>query len=143
MKTETCTITAPANFTVTLPTVPQSSLPSLGVDAGGTKFSISVSGCTAGLTGANIYFENGINTNKSNGRLINTGTASNVELQLVDHKGYEVAMNYAYNIGQYETYTNNIQSGSAQLDFFVYYLAKGAATPGTVTSSVTYSMVYN
>ena len=144
LQTETCTITGPKDFTVTLPTVPVSSLVQVWDKAGDTPFSIAISGCTAGVTGANVYFEYGANVLSAHGTLKNNGTATNVELTL-----YAVASDEQIDLAppstftQYTPLSNNVSSNAARLNFAVAYLAKGTVTPGTVQSSVTYSMVYN
>lgn len=144
LKAETCTITGPSSFTVNLPTVPASSLANMWDIAGNTQFSISVTGCSVGLTGANVYFEHGANVLSAHGTLKNNGTAANVELGL-----YSVASNEVIDLAppgtftQYTQLTNNLSSNAARLDFIVAYVANGVVTPGTVQSSVTYSMVYN
>ena len=144
LKAETCTISGPSSFTVNLPTVPASSLANVWDIAGNTQFSILVSGCSAGLTGANVYFEHGPNVLSAYGTLKNNGTATNVDLTL-----YAVASDEFVDLAppgiftQYTQLTNNITSNAARLNFGVAYLARGVVTPGTVQSSVTYSMVYN
>ena len=145
LKTETCTITAPANFTVTLPTVPVSSLAKLYDQAGETQFSIAVSNCTAGITGANVFFEDGPNVLSFDDTLKNTassGAASNVELVIKTADGGAIDLVSLGSI-QYSQFNSNISSNAGRLDFRVAYIATGLVTPGTVQSSVTYSMVYN
>ena len=132
--------------TVTLPTVQASVLSATGNTAGQTAFNVGVTGCaTTNQSGANTvkaYFEKGANVDAS-GRLINTATggASNVVLQLVDGTG-----NAPINVGDVAQNTGNfvaISGGSATLPYAVRYFATGAATAGAVTSSVTYSLIYN
>lgn len=145
LKTETCTITAPANFTVILPTVPVSSLATLYDQAGETQFSIAVSNCNASITGANVFFEDGPNVLSFDDTLKNTassGAASNVELVIKTADGGATDLVSLGGI-QYPQFTNNISSNAGRLDFRVAYIATGLVTPGTVQSSVTYSMVYN
>lgn len=145
LSTATCNITGPASFTVNLPTVAQTSFASIGVYAGTTQFSIALTGCTMGLTGANVFFESGpdVGPDAARGGLINRGTAGNVHLRLEDHKRTNVYLNFPVENYQYEYYIDNIESGAARLDFYVSYYATGPVTPGTVNSSITYSMFYN
>ena len=142
LKTETCTITAPANFTVTLPTVPVSSLATLYDQAGETQFSIAVSNCTAVITGANVFFEDGPNVLSFDDTLKNNGSATNVELVIKTADGGAIDLVSLGSI-QYSQFNSNISSNAGRLDFRVAYIATGLVTPGTVQSSVTYSMVYN
>lgn len=143
--TDTCTITGPANFTVTLPTVPVASLANLYNKAGETQFSIFVTGCSAGVSGANVYFEDGPNVLSADDTLKNNasvGAATNVELILRTTDG-EV-LDLVSNGGvQYTQFVNNVSSNTGRLDFRVAYMATGVVTPGVVQSSITYSMVYN
>lgn len=132
---------------VTLPTVQANILATAGSTAGQTAFKMDVTGCAAtNPTGAGTvkaFFEKGANVD-ANGRLINTATAtpaSNVSLQLIDGTG-----NVPINAGDISQNTGNfvtISSGNATLPYSVRYYATGAATAGAVTSSVTYSLIYN
>jgi major type 1 subunit fimbrin (pilin) len=147
LQTETCTITAPANFTVTLPTVPVYSLATLYDQAGETPFSIAISNCTAGVTGANVYFEDGPNVLSFDDTLKNNGSATNVELVLKTRDGNAIDLVSLGGI-QYTRFSNNVTGspsspGAGRLDFSVAYMATGVVTPGTVQSSITYSMFYN
>lgn len=131
---------------VTLPTVQANVLATAGNTAGQTAFKMDVTGCAAtnpaGAGTVKAYFEKGPNVD-SNGRLINTtaGGASNVALELVDGTG-----NTALKAGDISQNTGNyvaISGGNATLPYSVRYYATGAATAGAVTSSVTYSLIYN
>ena len=146
LKAETCTITGPKDFTVILPTVAVSSFTTGSDKVGDTPFSISVSGCSAGLTGANVYFEHGATVQTAGGILNNmatSGAAGNVELALLTPSGEWIDLAPPSVTSQYTQLTNNLSSNAARLDFIVAYVANGVVTPGTVQSSVTYSMVYN
>jgi major type 1 subunit fimbrin (pilin) len=146
LKAETCTITGPKDFTVTLPTVAVSSFSTTTDKVGDTPFSISVSGCSAGLTGANVYFEHGATVLTAGGTLKNTaasGAAGNVELAQLTPSGEWIDLAPPSVTSQYTQLNNNLSSNAARLDFIVAYLANGTVTPGAVQSSVTYSMVYN
>jgi major type 1 subunit fimbrin (pilin) len=142
LQSATCTITGGGNQTVALPTLSTSSLSSTGSTAGDTSFSISVTGCTAGLTTASAYFESGINVNATTGRLKNGGAAGNVELQLLNGSGTTINLAGVTTAAQGATAANLNSSAGAQT-FIARYYATGATTPGSVSSSVTYSLVYN
>lgn len=138
----TCTITGGGNQTVTLPTLSTATLATTGATAGGTLFSISVSACTAGLTTATAYFEAGANTDLTTGRLKSTGTAGNVEIQVLNADGTVVNLSGASVAAQGATPAALVASAGTQ-NFIAQYYAMGATTAGSVASSVTYSMVYN
>ena len=137
----TCSIGNPS-FTVNLPTVSTSALPSNGIVAGTTRIVIAVTGCNSGLANANAYFESGPNVDSTTGRLKNTGTAANVDLQLTTTSGAVIDLSKAYG-SQYTGQTANIVSNNVVLEYGVRYYATGAATAGNVASSLTYSVVYN
>lgn len=131
---------------VTLPTVQASVLAAAGNTAAHTGFKMDVTGCAAtNPTGAGTvkaFFEKGP-TVDTNGRLLNTATggAQNVALELVDGTGNTPikAGDLAQNTGNFVA----ISGGNATLPYGVRYYATGAATAGAVTSSVTYTLVYN
>jgi major type 1 subunit fimbrin (pilin) len=145
VKAVTCAITSPSSFTVTLPTVSTSALGGSGVVAGATRFVIAITGCNGGLNNANAFFESGSTVDSSTGRLkiaTGTGKATNVDLQLTTAAGTPIDLSKAYG-SQYTAQTGNIAATNATLEYGVRYYATGASTAGTVSSSVTYSVVYN
>jgi major type 1 subunit fimbrin (pilin) len=141
LNTATCTITGGGNQTVTLPTLSTAALTSAGATAGDTLFNIAVTGCTAGLTTANAYFEAGGNIDTATGRLKNTAATNNVQIQLLNGSG--TVVNLAGVAGSQNTAAATLTSGAGTQSFIARYYATGATTAGAVASSVTYSMVYN
>lgn len=142
VKAVTCAIATPS-FTVTLPTVSTSTLAQANDTAGTTRFVIAITGCNGGLNNANAFFESGPNVDSTTGRLKNvTGSATNVDLQLLTAAGTAIDLSKAYG-SQYTAQTNNIASTNAVLEYAVRYFAKGVSTAGTVNTTVTYSVVYN
>lgn len=139
----TCTINnGTKDFTVTLPKVPTTALPS-GQTAGRTQFQIALTGCT-NSTGksARAYFEPGTGSGVSAaGRLINIGTATNVSLELLDS-------NYAFinpndNIDKPQSaQLVPLLSGAGTLTYYAQYYSFGTVTPGTVAASIKYSIHY-
>lgn len=136
---------ASATGTVTLPNVSTSAFSGANSTAGQTAFSINVTGCAAGMNNVATYFEAGSTVNSS-GRLINGGTATGLDLQLLYSDGSVV------NAGQGNSSVATaapgqaaIASNAATLNYTVRYYQNSATLPGagTVTSSVYYSMVYN
>jgi major type 1 subunit fimbrin (pilin) len=102
---------------------------------------------TAGVTGANVFFEDGPNVLSFDDTLKNNGSATNVELVLKTRDGNAIDLVSLGGI-QYTRFSNNVTGspsspGAGRLDFSVAYMATGVVTPGTVQSSITYSMVYN
>lgn len=139
--TNTCTITAPASFTVTLPTLSTAQLNAAGTTAGNTGFSISVTACSTNLTGATMYFEAGANIDTVTGHLKNTGTATGVEIQFLNASGSVIDLSKAS--GYQGATTATISTTAATLNYTARYVATAASAAGTVASTVTYSLVYN
>lgn len=126
--------------TVTLPTVSTSDLVVAGNTAGTTGFSMNLTACTGSLTTASAFFESGISTDASTGRLTNTtGTATGVTLQLRDGTNDAVI-----NAGQasQKADTSYVAVADGVLPYTVEYYAEDATAAGTVISSVTYSIQY-
>lgn len=162
----TCTITGggaatgTSNITVPLPTVSASSLPA-GAVAGTSPFSLILGGgtnCTNGKTAA-LWIETTATPalDTVTGALINQATGgSNVEVQMLNgnnNQPINLGINAAVVNGQTVISANNqpaatIVGNTATLPFVAQYLASGpsggvAATPGAVSTYLTYSMQYN
>lgn len=143
IESQTCTVSVNgggSSNSVTLPTVSASLLNNSGLTAGSTRFTIDLSGCSTETGDVYAYFEQGANVN-ANGRLTNTGTAKNVELQLRDSN------NGILNAGSTEQATSPVvtaalEAGAATLTYSAEYFATAAASAGNVASSVTYSINY-
>ncbi|ESE41978.1 fimbrial protein [Shewanella decolorationis] len=141
---QTCEVAingATANPTVLLPTVSTADLAAAGSVAGETPFTLSVSGCTINATQAlpikTVFVGNSVT---AAGNLGNTGTATNVSLQILDAVGGN-----AVDLTGVATVDGlNVAAGdsTASHDFAVQYYAEGAATAGTVVSSVQYAISY-
>ncbi|MGL4748769.1 MAG: fimbrial protein [Shewanella sp.] len=141
---QTCEVAingASANPTVLLPTVSTADLASAGSVAGETPFTLSVSGCTIHATQAlpikTVFVGNSVT---AAGNLGNTGTATNVSLQILDAVGGN-----AVDLTGVATVNGlNVAAGdsTASHDFAVQYYAEGVATAGTVVSSVQYAISY-
>lgn len=138
---QTCTVKVNgSDAPVVLPTVASSLLKTAGQTAGDTRFTIDLSNCSTQTGDVFAYFEQGTGVN-ADGRLSNTGTATNVDLQLLD------SGNNALNVGSTDQMTAplkaKLSSGAATLTYIAQYYATAAATSGTVNSRVTYSISYN
>jgi major type 1 subunit fimbrin (pilin) len=134
---------ADASKTIILPTVTASSLGALGQTAGTSQPSdlrFTLSGCSSG-TKAIASFENGPQVDQSSGNLINSGTATNVEVQLLNAQMAPINITTNSN-NQLATDGAAITGGTADLKYYARYYATGQATAGTVTTSVQFSMQY-
>jgi major type 1 subunit fimbrin (pilin) len=144
--------------TVALPTVDICALSSTGAGttAAGTFFSVGVSGCSgvadigsgtpAAPTSVAIYFEAGPNVDEATGGLINTVTGSNVEVNLYNASGSTVVgTQIKPGTPTHQPVALTILAGGTQW-FYAGYSTAGAgiaATAGAVSTSITYSLVYN
>jgi major type 1 subunit fimbrin (pilin) len=143
----TCTIGVNgggASNGVTLPTVATSALNgSIGKVAAATPFSVSLSACTFGTAGnVGLYFEPGPTT-QADGNLKNTATPNGVEIQLLNNTQGVMALNNAAGAQNGSTAAVTTTSTSATLNYYAQYYASAATVnAGTVTSTVTYSVIY-
>lgn len=142
---QTCEVTINGNAsnpTVLLPTVSKADLASAGSTAGETPFTIAVSGCTVNATQASPISTVFVGNNLTNaGNLGNTGTATNVALQILDGVG-GAGVDLT---GSAAVAGLNVAAGetTASYDFAVQYISEtGNATSGSVTSSVQYAVSY-
>jgi major type 1 subunit fimbrin (pilin) len=143
--------------TVALPTVDRAALTATGAGttAAGTFFSVGVTGCSgvadigsgtpAAPTSVAIYFEAGPNVDEATGGLINTVTGSNVEVNLYNASGSTiVGTQIQPGTPTHQPAPLTIASGGTQW-FYAGYSTAGAgiaATAGAVSTSITYSLVY-
>ena len=143
---KTCTVNAGTtkDFTVTLPTVSQSVLAAKGNTAGRTPFTINLTGCTAGSKVA-TYFEPGATVDFNTGNLNNAaGDATNVQVQLLGSNNAVIPV-LAAGAGGVQTNSQLVDvsgAGSADLNYYAQYYATDASTPGTVATSVKYTIIY-
>ncbi|CAM1000202.1 Fimbrial protein [Rhodanobacter sp. Root179] len=140
----TCTVQingAAGPATVTLPTVSTTALSASGATAGQTAFKINLSGCAGSPTAtkASTFFENGPTVNAA-GRLANTGTATGVDVQLVNSDNSVITAGSAAPTTGAGVAT--ITANAATLNYYARYYATAAATAGTVASSVQFSVIY-
>lgn len=142
VKDQTCKVIADSkNVEVTLPTVGVSSLTTSGNTAGRTPFTINLENCKAGNVSA--FFETGGNVDAASGRLNNTGTAENVQVQLLSDSSVVIpVLANATQAGVTTKVTVPEGGGPAALNYYAEYYATGQATPGTVKTSVQYTINY-
>jgi major type 1 subunit fimbrin (pilin) len=134
---------ADASKAITLPTVTASSLTALGQTTGTSKptdLEFKLTGCSTG-TKAIAYFENGQTVDQGSGNLLNTGTAKNVQVQLLNASLSPINITTNSN-NQLATDGAAITGGAADLKYFARYYATGKAEAGTVNASVQFSMQY-
>jgi major type 1 subunit fimbrin (pilin) len=143
--------------TVALPTVDRAALTATGAGttAAGTFFSVGVSGCTGiadigsgtpvAPTSVAIYFEAGPNVDEATSGLINTVAGSNVEVNLYNASGSTiVGTQIQPGTPTHQPAALTIASGGVQWFYAGYStVAAAAATAGAVSTSITYSLVYN
>lgn len=143
---ETCSVTINGNTAlpvVLLPTVSKKDLASSGSTAGETPFTIAVSGCTGSTTtDTNINTIFVANNITSSNRVGNTGTATNVSLELIEPTGSKAALDVTGTKSNAGLVLKQNEK-SATHDYAVRYYAEGQAEAGTVLGSVQYSISYN
>lgn len=147
VKDATCTVTvngvvSPAVSAVKLPTVSVSNLATVNATAGRTGFNIELSNCSANAKTASAFFEPGNSVDSVSGLLKNvSGKATKVNLQLLDGGGAPIkAGDTSQTLAAGTAIT---AAGITTLPYSVQYIATGTGiTPGTVISSVTYSINY-
>lgn len=149
----TCKITGGSPYTqaVVLPTIQATSLTGVGTVAGATAFSFAIAGCATGTgapTRATTYFEPGANIDSVTHNLISSGTATGVQVQLLNGPGSTAVASSAISLGS-PTATQNSgtvtisATGTATMNYYAQYYASSAApTAGTVISAATFTMVY-
>ncbi|EHM45158.1 fimbrial protein [Yokenella regensburgei] len=127
---------------VLLPTVSKSELSQPGSFAGLTTFTLGVTGCTASASALDIKTIFVANNMTALGNLANTGTATDVELQLMtDGTGTTpIDLRNATGIAGISVPAG---STSGEHDYGVrYFSAAGGAGAGTVVGSVQYAVSY-
>ncbi|GJG98154.1 fimbrial protein [Cupriavidus pauculus] len=140
---QTCTISSSAggkDFTVVLQRVSASSLGATGDTSGDTAFSIILTNCSPDSGPVRTHFEAGSTVNAEGRLMQQAGTATNVEIQLLN--GDSTVIKAGDAVASQNSKPATIASGSATLPYIARYYATDAVTPGTVTSYVTYSLAY-
>jgi len=135
--------TGSGDATVTLRTVASSDLANAGDVAGRITWRVAVGAvgdpCLAPRV--QLGFRNGGNVNAA-GRLNNTGSARFVDVQLVNvNDAGSPVINLADNSNS-QVRDISPATGFVILNYAAQYYAVGAATGGTVTTSVQYDLIY-
>lgn len=139
-----------SDATVTLPSEGVENLTTAGQVSGRTSFNMNLSKCVAGdknpKSKVSAFFQAGSTVDLSTGRLVNQSAngAKNVELQLLDPANSYAVINVGNTDQIAKTTHVNIDTtnGSALLHYAVEYYAIGQTTPGAVSSSVIYNLMY-
>ena len=143
--TQTCTIAAgDLNKVVYMPTVAVAALPAAASVAGGTAFSIALTGCPVGNS-MSAHFLPGATISNTTGNLINQAaapTAGNVEVALFDSTGAtRILMNGAKGAQTSPAFVVPV-GGAVSMAYQAKYYATAAATAGKVQSTVDYNLSY-
>ncbi|WP_175425651.1 fimbrial protein [Trinickia violacea] len=127
-----------------LPSLSPAALPSAGAVAGTTPFSIILTGCTGTASTVQTFFENGSLVDQANGRLNITtaSTAENVQIALLNDSQTMMVVGGPDGTQKSQSVSINKNDGPTTLNYFAQYYATGAASPGTVNSNVSYSLIY-
>ena len=146
----TCTITTAGtsgSFVVLLPKVSTQALKTEGSTGGDTAFEIKLTGCSDVSGNIMTNFEAGTNVDMPSGRLNNSAPsgAKKIQIQLLNATnasailvGHPIASQNSLGAAL----TANGDKGVATLRYLARYYATGVSTPGTVTSQVTYTLVF-
>ena len=138
----TCTTALTGGATaVTLPTVLTSALTTAGNTAGDTAFSLNVTGCdaTAATRGIHYTLTPSAYDATNNSLIVNTGSATNVGVEIL-----EGATPIAFAGAPHQTANVTLDgAGAGSVSLAAQYKATGAATAGTVTSALNWTLVYN
>lgn len=134
---DTCTVDVNGGADVVLPSVMTGALATAGTTAGDTPFSIGLSACDTNAISATMVF-NGGNIDSTTGYLNNTGSATNVKVQLLNSA--DAVINTSDN-------TNApviaLANGTGTTSLTARYVAVGgAATAGQVQTSVGFTLTY-
>ncbi len=133
---DTCTVSINGSgTTVTLTPVMATSLATAGATAGATPFTLDLTNCDTNAAQATLSFASGSH-NATDGNLTNTGTAGNVEVELLS--GSTPINVTTANGGPVVQLSNGAGSTSMTAEYY----ATGAATPGLVSTSASVTFTY-
>ncbi|HDZ8014203.1 TPA: type 1 fimbrial protein [Citrobacter amalonaticus] len=144
-------ISATGSGDITLNEVSKADLSAANSVAGPTRFSIVAKNCVLGESGKSRISASFMSNNADNQGYLNntataeTGAASGVQLKLLDSAQKFIKVN---DPAQADTATwidiVTEDPATTVMPFYVeYYSAPGSATGGTITSKVTYELIYD
>ncbi|EBX9237826.1 fimbrial protein [Salmonella enterica] len=140
---ETCSVVINGNQAkpvVLLPTVSTKELTDQGKTAGPITFDIGLSGCTPMDKTTKISTVFVGNQVTSNGNLGNTGSAKNVEVQLLDTSGNPINLTGGFTgNGDLQLEPN---ASEASATYTAQYYSTGKAEAGTVAATLQYAVSY-
>jgi major type 1 subunit fimbrin (pilin) len=140
----TCVVNANStNMNVELPAIDRSLLTAPSSSAGLTPFSISVTGCSPapGANTVSAMFVADGNIDAA-GNLVNTGTAENVAIQLLDKDQTPINIQNDPWSAQMDR-GESAADGSVTLKYWArYYSQAGGASAGDVASMANFQLVY-
>lgn len=140
---ETCSVAVNGNGTkpvILLPTVSSSDLSASGDTAGMVTFDIGLTGCTGSSTETKISTVFVGNQVTSNGNLGNTGTAGNVEVQILDTTSKAIDLTNGFT-GKGDLVLA-ADATEASATYSAQYYANAAAKAGTVEATLQYAVSY-
>ena len=112
-----------------------SSLQAAGASSAWVPFTINLTSCPAGTTKAIMTMHGAADPARPADLYLSTGTATNVSVQLQMQSGEPM--------GDGKSYTGNISSNAYSYNMQARaYSVSGGATPGTISSVVTATFVY-
>ncbi|WP_447877574.1 fimbrial protein [Serratia fonticola] len=126
-------------LTVTLGTVSSKSFTAAGSTASPTKFTIALTGCPAAMTSAKVKFDGTADSNVNTLLALTqeAGVATNVGIQLMDHKDVVVPLHTASS-------AYPLTAGDNNLDFVArYYATAATVTAGPANATSNFTIVYN
>lgn len=148
----TCTVSGGAgtdggsgNFTVALDPIAATTLTAAGDTAAPKAFSVIIGGpgqgtCTNGKVASMSFLTSSPQVDAATGALKNAITGeTNAEVQLLDSTSKAINLADASAPAQTATIANN----TATINYTAQYYATAAGTPGTLSTSVVYNVVYN
>lgn len=134
---DTCTVNVNGGAAVVLPSVMTGALATPGTTAGSTPFSIGLSACDTNAISATMVF-NGTNIDSTTGYLKNTGSATNVMVQLLNSANAVINTSDNTNAPVIA-----LANGTGTTSLKARYVAVGgAATAGLVQTSVGFTLTY-
>ncbi|TFZ44670.1 type 1 fimbrial protein [Stenotrophomonas maltophilia] len=132
------------DFTVTLPSIQATALPSAGSTAATTGFKITLSDCQGAATKVSTYFEDGGMVDVATGKLkLDAGGAGNVQIGLLKADGVTPIKLGQGIVGQ-DVVPVEISNAGAVLSYFAQYarITGDVVTPGAANTRVVYSLNY-
>ncbi|MTD28727.1 fimbrial protein [Erwinia sorbitola] len=137
----TCAISvngsASANTAVTFDPVSATSLTTNGAVGAEKPITMSLTDCQNPTENVRAVFDSA-HTDPTTGNLANTGTAGNVQVQLLDSTRSAINLNNPQSSGP----SFNIVDGKASLHYYARYFATDQVTGGDVNTLVNYSLSY-